>query len=951
MLMSPSNAKTWSPRIKRIIFDEVHSISNADDGLVWEQLLMLAPCPIIALSATIGNVKDFGSWLTSTQQALGNELEVVEHPYRYSDLRCHGYTPPSSFVFEGLEDPVKLAPLGLASGAGFDFIHPVASLINQARGLPDDLRLEPRDCLTLWKAMTKVAGKDKPVPTQLDPEKTLPDHIKRLDTLKWETQLKAQLRSWMLNEPELFRAVIKSLRDDQPRQSTVTKQTPLTKREEDDEEDNVDIGNTTMPLICQLHEQDALPAIFFNYDRRQCENICKQVLSTLEKTEENYKETSTKWKATLKAWEQYKMLKDKAREKAAVKTVKKKTKGQDDENEDRADVEQDSDTKFERFDPQEPLAKFSFADKSRLGESELAEYMYKLRRRGADEYLISALQRGIGVHHSGMNRQYRNAIEVLFRRGFLRIVIATGTLALGINMPCKTVVFSGDSVFLTALTYRQAAGRAGRRGLELLGNVVFQDMSGSKVLRLMSSKLPDLNGHFPITTTLVLRLFSLLQNSGQAPYAIRAINTLLSQPRLYLGGPEFKEQTLHHLRFSIEYLRRQHLLDAGGNPLNFAGMVSHLYFTENSSFAFHALLKEGFFHHLCADISKKEKSTLETLMLVMSHLFGRIVCRRTDKEFRENIVKRSPSLVFLPPLPKDATTVLEQHAKETLQTFRSYVKTFVDQHVSATDNKMPLTETVIGQETTDEDDSAVSKHLQSFQSPPTTIRSRFVALSGHDDHFSSIPDLCQTVRSGVFLEESVIPTVSLSQEASAPLNAYLLDFYKHGDIKTLQDANGIRKSDVWFVLNDFSLVLATIVASMRNFMRLETISDADMLEVQGGMDVLQEQEEDAVVATEQVDAAASAAAAVKALSLQDKAKPKVKKTKTADAWDDEASSEDEGKDAAAGDKDVSTDGATDGAGSQASWDKAGGDTGLLNVLQAFQKLQVEFNAKFKAMWA
>lgn len=61
---------------------------------------------------------------------------------------------------------------------------------------------------------------------------------------------------------------------------------------------------------------------------------------------------------------------------------------------------------------------------------------------------------------------------MLFRKGYIRIVIATGTLALGINMPCATVVFSGDSVFLTALNFRQAAGRAGRRGFDLLGNVV-----------------------------------------------------------------------------------------------------------------------------------------------------------------------------------------------------------------------------------------------------------------------------------------------------------------------------------------------------------------------------------------------------------------------------------------------------------------------------------------------
>ena len=58
MLMSPSNANSWSKRVKWVIFDEVHCIGQAEDGLIWEQLLLMAPCPIIALSATIGNPED-----------------------------------------------------------------------------------------------------------------------------------------------------------------------------------------------------------------------------------------------------------------------------------------------------------------------------------------------------------------------------------------------------------------------------------------------------------------------------------------------------------------------------------------------------------------------------------------------------------------------------------------------------------------------------------------------------------------------------------------------------------------------------------------------------------------------------------------------------------------------------------------------------------------------------
>jgi superfamily II RNA helicase len=350
----------------------------------------------------------------------------------------------------------------------------------------------------------------------------------------------------------------------------------------------LDLKTTTLPLLYQLHKRRALPAILFNYDRSQCEEIAFALLRQLSEAEARWKE-GPQWKKMMDGYEKYQELKDKKSRKPAKPS--KKTNKDDDEGGSKTDrmrdEASDGSSIYDLFDPEAPQPDFSFADPKKLQKAELDEYIRALRWKDIKEELIELLRRGIGVHHAGMNRKYRQCVEMLFRRGFLRIVVATGTLSLGINMPCATVVFSGDSVFLTALNFRQAAGRSGRRGFDLLGNVVFQGISHERASRLLSSRLPELTGHFPITTTLVLRLFTLLNGSNSSAYAVKAINSLLSQPRLYLGGQSFKEQVLHHLRFSIEYLRRNELLGPRGEPVNFTSCVSHLYFTENSSFAFH----------------------------------------------------------------------------------------------------------------------------------------------------------------------------------------------------------------------------------------------------------------------------------------------------------------------------------------------------------------------------
>ncbi len=94
---------------------------------------------------------------------------------------------------------------------------------------------------------------------------------------------------------------------------------------------------------------------------------------------------------------------------------------------------------------------------------------------------LDGLECGVAAHHAGMLPAFKEVVEELFRRKLVTVVFATETLALGINMPARTVVleslekFNGESrVPITSGEYTQLTGRAGRRGIDVEGHAIVQ---------------------------------------------------------------------------------------------------------------------------------------------------------------------------------------------------------------------------------------------------------------------------------------------------------------------------------------------------------------------------------------------------------------------------------------------------------------------------------------------
>lgn len=152
------------------------------------------------------------------------------------------------------------------------------------------------------------------------------------------------------------------------------------------------------------------------------------------------------------------------------------------------------------------------------------EYLFKHRHLGA-------LYQGMAVHHAGLLPQWKTMVESLFSKGLIKVVFATETLAAGINMPAKTTIISnlgkrGDAGHqnLSSNQFLQMSGRAGRRGMDKVGNVVIKetiDHSAAFAAKIATSLPEPLVSQFTPNYSMVLNL---LQN-----HSVEQIKDLLNK--------------------------------------------------------------------------------------------------------------------------------------------------------------------------------------------------------------------------------------------------------------------------------------------------------------------------------------------------------------------------------------------------------------------------------------
>uniref|UniRef100_A0A8R1I0B1 Uncharacterized protein n=1 Tax=Caenorhabditis japonica TaxID=281687 RepID=A0A8R1I0B1_CAEJA len=792
MLSRTAAVQKFVSHIKYVVFDEVHCIGASEESHIWEQLLLLIQCPFLALSATIGNANKLHEWLNCSEQAKSagkRKVDLINYGERYSELELsilnindpHAEDDGIQNKKGGEHAVIPLMPYGVYMPEKLRMF-----------SIPEDQQLTARQILNLYSMMAEVDAKTK---KEFEPCKFFGQHgskavwISRSELRRLENGLKEVFMQWLTSDEQKINSILKILKE--------PVKTQLDRRARPFHKEKV-ANDYIVSLVDELRDKGELPAICFNDDRHICERLAEFLADELEKREREYMETD-EFKNKYMIKDEGKLVKMAKRKRDEAEKKKKGDKDEDagpEKENDEMDVLAMKKAKLERA-----LERFKLRGRNGGDSDVYAKMIERLQRMGKNrestKLLMKLFERGIGFHHAGLSATERGAAEVLFRSGNLAVLFSTSTLSLGVNMPCKTVIFGVDTTQLTPLLYRQMSGRAGRRGFDHSGNVIFMSLPTSKIRRLLTASLSNLQGNPPFTVLFLLRLFAyvhqqdVIDDEGQKVSTIKqrafAAKSLLEHSFSLHTRREAAEGVLQkQLRmfsaFSFQLLRHLQLLSPFGEAKNFAEMAMHSSAGASGTLLFIYLMQKKCFHQIIKKCETQEQAHL-TILEIIANLFTNL----RISPFHERTDSFENVQVQLRGLPAD----LMPYVNEYNQTVSDLYKRFM---------------------------AASSKDGNLFDS------SFLVSGKLARDTFSLTEDyLVAPLFEQYSHDESFLPVIDLDKKdhrgRKIQHNAYAYDFYVNGSRAILSEVNGIHISSAWFLLHDFHSILERLAVGVHNMAR------------------------------------------------------------------------------------------------------------------------------------
>ncbi|KAL7569391.1 hypothetical protein ACA910_010476 [Epithemia clementina (nom. ined.)] len=463
-----------------LVLDEVHTL-NGPEGDALQRIIKCCNCPFLALSATIGNATQLRDWFASVRRMQIEDTMVVDVPSSPEDVVLREYFAR----FINLQRYVVTESEGKDGKPKQKLVklHPVAAMtrerLKNEPELIEALSMTPSDQMDLWKRMRAIFPSTA-LEELDDPDKFFAqfvDESKRvtlMQTKEYETYLKKRLTALSESHPDLYERLRKAQLPP-----------PLTAK--------ADVSDMLYGVVQQLKTGDLLPAVAFQLSTYGAFDMFKTLLERLES--EQMAEFPNYRKDLIKI--------------AKEKTQMRKIAAGRASRENAAEAEEEAkegfvDESLIQEDTTKPHDKYVLAPAGkRLGYNEVESIISDMKKSGenvdVNHALIRGLRRGIAIYTNEVGFScYRRQVQVLAQKGRLGVVFSDEALAYGVNMPFRSCVFCGDmGESLTPLIAQQMQGRAGRRGLDVQGNVVYLGMEWPYIENLMLGQISHVTGNEP----------------------------------------------------------------------------------------------------------------------------------------------------------------------------------------------------------------------------------------------------------------------------------------------------------------------------------------------------------------------------------------------------------------------------------------------------------------------
>ncbi|CCW68869.1 unnamed protein product [Phytomonas sp. Hart1] len=892
LLLSPKYTK-WVENLNYVILDEIHTMESSGNGDVWERVLALLPCPFVALSATLGETHQLCGWLNRVQAKLleqqphkKRDFNVYTVPssgsiQRWNDIKKYIYFPPV-----GQHQTLKKFKAKCEHHYIRD-LHPLSilTLDQLRRGFPPEILLVPGEVVQLYSAMVEHFQKTilptwsrvavvRDIDAQMQsmkPEEYFKTelHITQKHARQYEVDVKNAFVYWVylttgrnaagfdtLSTEEINRlnadmhkmceSILHTfsfhLREEEENLEKYAMSAVLAQQQSNDvvsTSKQIHFPNTKrfiqdniIKVLRELSSRDMGPTIVFTFESESCDDIVNTIVEQLEQAEAAYRQTEE--------FAQYKSMMER---KAAAKEAARKQResnlkqkrlttdvnGDVERNERNLDLD-DGDDYGDCVIP-DVLPEFSFIGHNCTMDPETIMHAIEECRKRGDTLAARAISRGVGIHHAGVKGKLRRLMEILFRRRHCGVICSTETLALGIHSPCRSVVLAGDHVLLNTTQFRQMMGRAGRRGLDFLGHLVFLGISLKKITRLMTSGMTVIKGNAQMDVISQLRLLKLhdfadhrgLKNSDQWKARVTGmaerlfVNPLFFEGRAAVEGGNMEGFTIELMQMLLWFFQKEGL-HFKEHPSSLGSLLVDILHVFRSfkvgveGIAFIMMLTRGVFvnadfHNEFSFLNSgvftstdKESGCTEALVELLAYLFSTNKMCGCSLEIHRSVLsdpvvvslwnkkRRSGTArlhrVVLAPLRACCSTHSPLDTTDVFRIISAFYSTLAANLQKPVEDRLPYMSSKTKKKNPifnpSEEELPLMKKLRAT-AVPFKARTPFVAISGCGDNFVNTEDLMTTLRSGLFCDPRYLPVLDFTDGcrhdgAQVLINACISDF-------------------------------------------------------------------------------------------------------------------------------------------------------------------------------